>query len=388
MLIFTRISCFIVIILLATVSFSTAGENRISVSFIAVSSPSEQFWGNIIAMAQAAADDLDIDLEVLYADRNHIRAVELARTVCSRKEKPDFLIVVGEKTIGSQSLVLAEEAGIDTILFGTLTGDEQDKIGLPRQKLHHWVGQRKINDYAMGRDTARAIIRQAIAAGLAGKDNSLNVLGLAGVSATSFSDERVRGLKDAVAEDKRVHLLQVVPTDWTREEGYRKALGLLQRYQLFSKKKVGVIWAANSQISLGGIQAAKELGMVSGRDFFTSGIDWEAEAFNSIEKGEMLTVSGGHFAEVAWILVMIHDYVHGFDIAAEQILSASFQLDRETLPDYLRVFGSGDWQQIDFTRFSLHLNPELKKHTFSFASIMEQFSTGQGEKRAQAVEQQ
>lgn len=224
-------------------SLSAASKKDMHVTFIAVASPEEKFWGDIIAIAQAAADDLNIDFEILYAERNHIKAIQLMREICNRQIKPDYVIVVGEKKIGGTSLALADEAEINTMLFGDITAKEHEKYGYPRQKLPHWLGQRKIDDYDLGRNTAQAIIDQAILNNQTEADGTLNILGLAGVAATTFSDERVRGLRDAVANNHNVRLLQVVNTDWSKADGYKKSLGLLNRYQRLGIKKIGAIWA-------------------------------------------------------------------------------------------------------------------------------------------------
>ncbi len=361
------------VVLLPATHTCWGGEPAFKVTFIAVSEPEEEFWNNIISMAQAAADDLNIELEVLSANRNHVKAVELARTVCAREVKPDYLIVVGEKNIGGRSLALAEEAGIPAMLFGDLTQKERKKYGSPRQRFKNWIGQRKINDYGMGKETALAIINKARATGLAEDDGTLNVLGLGGVFATSFSDERVRGLRDAVKEDNKVRLLQVVSTDWTMGNGYNKAWGLLQRYTQQYGYKIGAVWAANSQIALGAIKAGKDMNLIAGKDFFTSGIDWEPEAYETVQQGKMLSISGGHFAEVAWMMVMLYDYHHGIDFINDKSIGTSFQLDKENLGRYLRIFNSSDWQQIDFSTFSKVRNKKLKKYHFSFEAILKQF---------------
>lgn len=368
---YTLLFCVLFTLLLPKVG--TAAEPAIHVCFIAISTPEEKFWGNIIDMARAAAEDLHIDLEVIYAKRNHINAVKLVEEISKRAVKPDYLIVVGEKKIGGKSLAIADKAGIKTILFGTLTPKEQLLYSTPRKKLSHWIGQRAIDDYSLGRQTARAIIDKAFAAGLTDSDGTLNLLGLAGVKATSFSDNRVQGLLDEVAEHQNINLLQVVSTDWTKANSKQICRGLLQRYSHDFAKKVGAIWAANGQIALGVIGAGEEMNMIPGQDFFTSGIDWETEAFTAIKQEKMATVAGGHFAEVAWIMVMLYDYHHGIDFTEDTQTSTPFLLNTQNIDSYLRIFKGGNWQQIDFRRFSKKHYPQIQQYNFSFNAIMEQF---------------
>ncbi len=352
-------------------------EGKLQVTFIAISTTEEKFWGNIISMAQAAADDLNIDFEVLYAERDHIKAVELAREVSNRVKKPDYLIVVAEKRIGGKSLALAQKAGIDTMLFGDLTEREKRQFGRPRQQLSHWIGSRRMDDFGLGRETALAIINQGFYRKMTDNEGFLNIIALAGAEATVFSDGRVRGLLDALQDDRKTRLLQVVPTDWTAEEGYRVTKGLYHRYETRFGKKIGAIWAASSQLALGSIMATREMRLTAGEDFVVSGIDWEQEALEGVAGGDLLTVSGGHFAEVAWILVMLYDYHHGVDFIADDDTSGgSYSLNRENLAAYLQLFESGDWQQIDFTRFSRVFSPEIDAYNLNFGGIMAQFAEG------------
>jgi len=348
----------------------------LQVTFIAISTPEEKFWGSIISMAQAAADDLDIDLEILYAERNHIEAVELAREVSNRVEKPDYLIVVGEKRIGGKSLALAQKAGIDTMLFGDLTEGEKRQFGRPRQQFSHWIGSRSVDDFCLGREAALAIISRGFRQEMTDNEGFLNLIALAGVEATVFGDRRVRGLLDALQDDRKTRLLQVVPTDLTEEDGYRITKGLYHRYETRFGKKIGAIWAANSQLALGSIRATREMGLAAGEDFVVSGIGWEPEALEGIAAGDLLTVNGGHFADLAWILVMLYDYHHGIDFIDDDSSGGSYSLNRENLDAYLQLFGSGDWQQIDFTRFSKVLSPEINVYNLNFDGIMAQFAEG------------
>lgn len=347
---------------------------KVKVSLITIAGAGEHFWGNTISMAQAAADDLDIDLEVLYANRNHIKAIELAREVCRRREKPDYLIVVSEKKIGGKSLALAQKAGIDTMLFGSLTEDEEQRFGRPRQQLSHWIGSRAVNEFALGRETAAALVNRGFEQGLTDDEGFLNIIALAGEDATSYSDGRVRGLLDALQDDRKTRLLQVVPTDWTESDGYRVTVGLYHRYEKRFGRKIGAVWAANSQLALGAIRAGKEMGFTAGEDFVISAIEWEDEALDSVAGGELLTVNGGRFAELALMLVMLYDYHHGLDFMDDGgEASGGLSLTRKNLAEYQQLFASGDWQQIDFTRFSKVLSPDVHNYSLTFSEIMAQF---------------
>ena len=68
----------------------------VKVTFISVATDTEAYWGDIHALAKAAASDLGVELEILLSHRNHLAARELAIEVSERENKPDYVIVVGE----------------------------------------------------------------------------------------------------------------------------------------------------------------------------------------------------------------------------------------------------------------------------------------------------
>jgi len=351
------------------------GMERLQVSFIAVSSQEEPFWGNIVSMAQAAAEDLNIDLEVLYAERSHLKAIQLAEKISKRKNKPDYVIVVGEKKIGGVSLALLDEAGIKSMLFGELVEAERQLYGNPRQKLKTWIGQRKINDFDMGRKTSRALIKTAFTKELIDDKGILNILALGGVFATPFSEDRIKGLKDVVAENDKVVVLQIVPTDWNFEDGEYITSGLLRRYHQIGVGKIGAIWCANSDLALGAIEAVKKIGLEPGKDILFSGIDWHQDAYNAIQNGSLLTASGGHFTEIAWMLVMLYDYHHGVDFMHTESMGTCFQLNRKNLPSNLPYIEPNQWHLIDFKQFSKVLNPKIESYNFNFSEVVKQLSS-------------
>lgn len=91
-------------------------------------------------------------------------------------------------------------------------------------------------------------------------------------------------------------------------------------------------------------------------------------------KEEMATIAGGHFAEVAWIMVMLYDYHHGIDFTGDTQASTPFLLNKQNINSYLRIFEGSNWRQIDFSRFSKKHHPKIQRYDFSFNAVMEQFN--------------
>ncbi len=282
------------------------------------------------------------------------------------------MILVGEKNIGSLSVEIANKAGIKALLFGALTLPEQEKIGSPREKLLHWIGQMQIDDFTAGYQVAKSIIDQAIQANLYHSDGKLYILALAGVFETSFNEERVRGLRAALEEYKDVVLLQVVPAYWQIDKAEAVTEGLLYRYQTGQEIPIAAIWSANTAMALGAIQGARKYNLVPGKDIFVSGIDYMADGIRKVQSGEMVSVVGGFFADIAWLLVMAHDHHLGRDFIGEPDKTEIFSLGKHNADLFMANFAEKNWDKIDFTQFSRVLNPQVQHYDFSFKAILEQ----------------
>ncbi|MGE5622920.1 MAG: hypothetical protein ACM3WS_07190, partial [Bacillota bacterium] len=87
-----------------------------SVVFINPGRSDEPFWRSVTRFMHPAAQQLGIELEVLYAQRDHLTMIELARQVTARRRKPNYLMIVNEKLAGGEMLKLAERAGIKTLV--------------------------------------------------------------------------------------------------------------------------------------------------------------------------------------------------------------------------------------------------------------------------------
>src|SRR5512138_2583555 len=75
-----------------------AAADGIAVTFINPGAEhATDLWQPMPRFMAAAAKQLGIRLEVLYADRDRRRMVELARQVASRAAPPDYVVLVNEK---------------------------------------------------------------------------------------------------------------------------------------------------------------------------------------------------------------------------------------------------------------------------------------------------
>jgi len=329
------------------------------------------FWTNVSNFMQAAADDLEIDLEVIYAERNYLNLKNLVQEVADRSNPPDYLIIVNEKYQGTIQLEIAMSAGIKTfMMLNTLVRERSIlEFGTPRMKYSDWIGSLIPDNYYAGYQNAKSTIEIALHNGAVAGDGKLHIIGMAGDHVTPASTDRNEGLVAAVAEYPDVLLDQIFVCEWSKEIARDKAQKLFNRYP-----EVGMIWSANDPIALGAIEGTIEEGKIPGRDIFFGGLNWDIPALQAIQEGTLSLSMGGHFMTGGWVLVLLHDYENGKDFADEGIdlqMKIFDEINASNVDEYVRVFGSSDWTKIDFKHFSKVLNLNLNEYKFSLKAIFQ-----------------
>ncbi|RJP84572.1 MAG: hypothetical protein C4518_18835 [Desulfobacteraceae bacterium] len=352
-----------------------SSEERMRVVFINpgffdVHNPTGGFWLSVSSFMRAAAEDLNIDLEILYCDRNHIKMKNLAEEVISRKNPPDYLVVVNEKLSAGPIIINADQAGVKVfVILNGFEGEQRQKMGPPRSRYKHWLGTLIPDNHFAGYQVARLVIDQALNAGIKTPDGRLHLIGFSGDYITQASIERVDGLKQAVAEYPNVDLKQVIPCNWSKDEARSKTPKVLKRYP-----ETDAIWCANDPIAIGALEGAAAAGRTPGKDIFLGGLNWDPPGLAKVKSGEIVTSVGGHFMTGGWALILLYDYHHGRDFAEDGTLlkyKIFGALHIENIDQFINTFGDRDWRKIDFTRFSKILNPDIRKYQFSVESILE-----------------
>jgi len=328
------------------------------------------FWKMMIDHMHAAAEDLDMQLEVITSNREHFLTVRQAKEVVNRKNPPDYIITGNEKSNAGKIIRLADAAGVKVFLFnnGFVYAKDVEAYGGPREKYKHWIGEMIPNNFSAGYQMGKVLIDQALSTNLIARDGKVHIGAIAGTFATHASVERIRGLKAAIEEyPDKVELLQVIPGDWTAQRGEKAAMGLFRRYP-----EIGVIWGANDTTALGAMRAAVSIGKTPGKDVLFGGCGWYAPAIEKIRSGELSTSAGGHFMEAGWTMVLLYDYHHGRDFISESIETSMFSIDKSNVEEYSKAFANHQWNKIDFRKFSKALNPSLKKYDFSLDAVLKQ----------------
>ncbi|OHC64420.1 MAG: hypothetical protein A3H93_05140 [Rhodocyclales bacterium RIFCSPLOWO2_02_FULL_63_24] len=340
-----------------------------SVVFLNPGKADEKFWLSVSQFMAAAADSLDIELEVLYAERDATRMVENARRVATRATRPDYMVAVNEKQVATEILRLTRNSGIKVFLINnTLNGEEQAAAGAPRQGLPHWIGSLVPNN----EDAGYRMAQQILAAGQQrfGHGARLPLFAIGGDRSTAAGLEREAGLRRALAEHPTAELRQVVYGEWNQARAREQAEILFKRHP-----DTRLVWCANDLMAFGAMEAAIAAGMQPGRDVFFSGLNNSPEAMQALRNGRLTALASGHFSTGAWSLVMLYDYHHGRDFAAVGPVERSEPLFVMLTPRQAGRFL--EWQAaarltgLDFKTFSRVHNPGLRDYRFSILPFLQ-----------------
>ncbi|MDD0843997.1 ABC transporter substrate-binding protein [Pseudomonas sp. Gutcm_11s] len=344
-------------LLLLCLSLICLSAQATSVVFLNPGYSNERFWVNYSHYMQDAAGDLGLQLEVLYGERDANTMMRNARSVLERANKPDYLVFVNEQYLGPEILRLAEDSGIRLFaVHSTLTAEQQQRVGGPREKYANWIGSLVTNDEEAGYLMASALMQQA--------PEGSELVAFSGVKNTPSATLREAGLHRALAEHPQVRLRQLLYGEWSQQRAYEQAKALLPRYP-----DVQMIWSANDEMAFGAMQAAQE----EGRQLRYTALNNSQKVLQARIDGQISVLATGHFILGACALVMLHDHAAGLDFAERGGKDQTARL--------LRLVDARQAKQLkarlarpdiglDFRRFSATRNPSMKQYNCSIDSLL------------------
>lgn len=343
----------------------------VSVVFINPGRPDEAYWRQASQGMYEAAKSLDMTLEVLYAERDHTKAIALAHQVAAlpRPQRPDYLIITNDYGAAPAMLRAIEPAGIATFLaFSGIHGQERAMTGAPRTKFAFWLGSLEPRAADAGQLTVQTLIEKARKLpSLRGGDGKLHLLAIAGDRSTPSSIARTEGMLQTLKKSPDVVLEQLVYGEWQRDKAAEQARWLYDRYP-----QAKLVWAGSDMMAFGAMDVWRERGGKPGTDALFSGINTSKEAMQSINSGELSALAGGHFLCGAWAMVMLYDHANGRDFR-EEGLELEFPMFTLFDPALVRRFQylflpSGPNKP--FRAYSKTLQPSLRQYNFQLEPLL------------------
>jgi len=322
------------------------------------------FWQRVVFLTQGAADDLDINLEIINADNNHILQLNHIRHIITTKNRPDYVLFMPYKESTIQAFNVLEKAKIPFVTLEKIYGSKiSTLIGRPQEKYQYWLGEMYHDNIKASVKLSQALIKQALKSK---KERQINTA--IAITGDNFigSFKRWHGLKQVSNNYQYLDVAQVIRANWNRQIAQSKYDFLSKKYQ-----KIDIVWTASDQMALGVSDAALEQKLIIGRDVVIGGFDWIPEALNAVQEGRLTATVGGHFLQGAWALIKVFDHHQGKDVFKKSDNQDHIQMlvaDQTNINRYKVLATEINLEQVNFAEFSLtHIDNKQKQFGYRFS---------------------
>jgi len=336
------------------------------------------FWRSVHDLVVATAQDLDINFRVYYAEENFLKMHEQVNKVLDNPEtRPDGIIFHNYKKMAPYILKKAEALKVKSFIFNSGLNDGKRQL-FPRQNYQHWVGQMLPDDEFAGAELLRCLKSAAQNLYTNSRKDSFTVLAMEGNPSSKAYKSRKIGLRRALINNPYLNFTQYFPADWSRSKAREMFPTMLARYP-----DVNIFWSANDNMALGLIDAAKNSDLIFGKNAVVGGIDWLSESIGAIKQGSMACSVGGHFVEGMWSLILMYDYINGFDFINESkkrsqhatLHTKMAAIDRknvETFSQLAKKLKPENLTKHDFRQYSRTHNAKIERYNFSITEFLQQ----------------
>ena len=356
---------FLFAVALVAFSYGDSYASGKKILFINPGFADQGFWHQVSATMQAAAEEFNYELIIVSANRDWRKMLSLGEAAIN-KENPDFLILVNENQKAPFLMDLANSKDIPTLLLlNTLTFEQQQTYGKPREKFKSWIGSITPDNEIAGFEMVWSL-REAARNHPVSEDGAIELISLVGDRDTPASIDRVHGLDRGLRLFSDITEKSRKVVNWSEDIAY----GVTKEW--LSDHPLEAVWAANDPIANGAIRAIREKDLEPGEDILVTGLNWSIEAVRMVNSGEMTMTHGGHFLAGAWSIVLIHDFDQGRDFAAfdVNIMFPMSAIHKGNAAKYLGYFENRNWSQIPFKEFGLWDKQGDKKYDFTLDHIL------------------
>lgn len=327
------------------------------------------FWTLVSETMQAAAEDLGIDLRIVYSRNNSYSQKKDGLAALNSPNRPDFFLTGYWVTSTQHHIKRAEELRVRTFVINSAVAhEERREMGRPRDKYRYWIGQLTPDDQQAAYTLTDLLISKAKAAGKTDKSGKVHLIVIGGDGIkNSVEEKRYSGIRQRIAERGDAVLKELLLTGWEGEIAYNELLGALKRHP-----ETGAIWSITDITALSALDAVRDLGKKPGEDIFIGCFNWSLEAINEVIAGKIAATMGGHFLEGVKALVLIHDYHYGMDFEDEsglEMLTSLEMVTADNAEEYLHKMSAADWRKVDFKQFSKKYNAGIKSDNLTLDAL-------------------
>jgi len=334
--------------------FSLPSWANTKVTFIVPDIKGPLFWQLVADTSLAAANDLNINLNIIYSAPNRFALLETIKQIIEQKNKPDYIVLRPFAGNTKSVFSLLEQSKIKFITIEQSIDRSQHKnLGVPRQHFKYWLGHIFYDDIAGGKLLRDALINIFK---MKHPDKQIVLTGIGG-DYTELSLNRQQSLVDLINKEKieNVSFTQVFPVLWDPEILAKRYTSIINRYP-----HTNIFWTAGDQIALALIAEQKRS---KHNITIIGGFDWLPSAIESIKDGELSASVGGHFLMAAAAIIKIADYEKGIDRFLSQSKPLNYELiTSENVNQYANFIKKTQWEDINFKRFSNYYSGDNTIH--------------------------
>lgn len=245
-----------------------------------------QYWQGIQKGAQAAADDLGVDVTIQAASSESAQTEQLTIAQTLLGQNFDGYVVAPESTSNlSPALKQMQAQGAPIV--------NVDDARVPATV---YVGP----DHELDGSQAAAEFAQDF-------PNGAKVAQVEGQAGSSAAILRIKGFKEGVKKAGNLDLVASVPGDWDADKAFAAAQQIIQQHP-----DVKGIYANNDTMAIGVAKAVQ----ASGKDIEVVGTDGVPEAVDAVRKGTMFaTVSPLPYWEGYWAVESVVRLLEGQELA-------------------------------------------------------------------------
>ena len=344
-----------------------ACADKLKITFVVPDGKGPLFWNLVADIAQAAADDLEVELETLYSDSHRFGSKLAIEAIIKRDIKPDFVIFRPFHGNAIEVFDLLEKNQIPFVtLEQAFVGKEAEAIGSPQQTYSHWLGQINYDNRAGGQLLTEALLKHHT------RRMPQKIMRITGIGGDfdAISKSRQAYLEAPMAHTEQVLVNQIFPMYWSPAMVQQRFADIHNRYP-----NTTAYWCAGDQMALEVIKQLKLLTGPVAEDILIGGFDWLPQALEKIHRGEMTASVGGHFLMAAAAVVRIVDYHQGLNYFLANSTTERLELiDSDNIAVYFPFLDKAPWPEIDYRQFSATKNSQGKAKAMTVGNLLEAYS--------------
>lgn len=293
------------------------------------------FWFKVSKLMLNAANDLEINLHIEYADRNHILMKELIRQAV--KNNPDYLVLVDETNVVSDYLSKINTKNIP--IYFLYSRPSITKLNMLKSQGVNIIGSVVPDNHVAGKNLAKQLVMKHNTS----SKQPARLFALLGHHTTPASVERTAGLTEFINKNQDVTFIGKEVANWSEQESYVKTLAFMQLMP-----EINIIWSANDAIGFGAKRALQELNKED--RVLVGGVNWD-----TVPHGvEALDITfGGHVLLGAYALITLFDHhAENTKFGVTHSSLAIFEQLKPTILPLAKHINDTDLAKIDFSQFS------------------------------------